>query len=371
MKIREIEVIAYRIPYTTPVRISTGLLANANNVLVKLISDNGLVGLGETQPLPPFQGCSETQESIVQIIRNAYTPVLIDRDPADIERIMEDLDSTVRGASYAVTAVGDALYDLLAKSLQVPLYKLLGGLYRDRVEMVWSIGIKSTQEMEQEARRVKERGYRKVKIKVGSIDPGEDIEHACAVRQVLGEDISFRVDANAGYTFKDALNTINTLRDLQLEFVEQPLPIWDYDGLQKLSGLVHVPLMADESVNTPQSAIELVKRQAAAIFDIKLAKHGGIYYARKIAAIAQAANVPLYAGNQPASSVGAATAIHFYAATKNVIAGDFNIGPDGWLAGDLVKQPLNLERTFALVPHAPGIGVELDEVKLAAFSVAL
>lgn len=270
-----------------------------------------------------------------------------------------------------MTAVGDALYDLLAKSLDVPLYKLLGGLYRERVEMVWSIGIKSTAEMEQEAFRVKERGYQKVKIKVGSSEPDEDVEHAFAVRKALGKDISFRIDANAGYTLKDALNTIHAMKDVHLEFVEQPVPMWDYDGLDRLSGSINLPIMADESVNTPQSALELVKRRAISIFDIKLAKHGGIYYARKIAAIAQAANIPLYAGNQPASSVGAATAIHFYAATKNVIAGDFNIGPDGWLEGDIVKKPLALERTFALVPHEPGIGVEIDEAKLAAFAVAL
>lgn len=101
MRIREVEVIAYRIPYTTPVRISTGLLATANNVLVRLIADNGLVALGETQPLPPFQGCSETQGSIVQIIRNSYIPIVKNRDPADIERIMEDLDNAVRGSYYS------------------------------------------------------------------------------------------------------------------------------------------------------------------------------------------------------------------------------------------------------------------------------
>jgi len=284
---------------------------------------------------------------------------------------MDDLDAVVRGSSYAVTAVGDALYDLLAKLLGVPLYTLLGGLYRDRVQMVWSIGMKATSEMEKEANAVKERGYRKVKIKVGSPNPQDDIEHARAVRQVLGKENSFRIDANAGYTFKDALSTILAMKELELEFVEQPLPIWDLDGLRKLSEIVNLPIMADESVNTPQSALELVKRQAAAIFDIKLAKHGGVYYARKIAAIAKTANIPLYAGNQPASSIGAATAIHFFAATKNVIAGDFNIGPDGWLADDIVTKPLALEGPFALVPPGVGIGVELDEAKLARYAVAV
>jgi len=370
MKIKEIEVIPFKVEYAVPVRIATGLLRTADNVLLKIISDDGIVGLGETQPLPVFQGCSETQESIVQVIRNSFTSVLLGRDPFDIERIMTDLDAVVRGCSYAVTAVSDALYDLMAKSLGVPLFKLLGGRYRDRIEMVWSIGMKSTEEMEKEARWAVEQEYRKLKIKTGSPDPGEDVEHAFAVRKVLGDDFSFRIDANAGFNLKDALNTINAMKPLKLEFVEQPLPIWDYDGLATLSKLIDIPIMADESCNTIYSVMELMKRQAVSILDIKLAKNGGIYHAQKIAAIAQACNIPLYAGNQPSCSVGAAAAAHFYAATPNVIAGDFNIGPAGWLAADIVKKPMALKGPFAVVPEGTGIGVELDEGKLGKYAVA-
>lgn len=371
MKIKEIEVIPYKLPYVTPVKIATGVLATADNVLVKIITDEGKIGIGETQPLPVFQGCSETQESVVQVIKHSYEPVLNGRNPFNIERIMYDLDASVRGALYAVTAISDALYDLMAKSLDIPLYKLLGGLFHDKIEMVWSIGMKSTAKMESEARRVKKEGYRKVKIKVGSSDPNEDIEHAFAVKKILGQKISFRIDANAGYTFKDAFNVIRALDDLNLEFVEQPLAVWDYDGLSRLAACVNVPLMADESCNSIQSALELAKRPAVAVFDIKLAKNGGIYHARTIAAIAQAANIPLYAGNQPSSSVGAAAAAHFYAATPNVIAGDYNIGPGGWLDGDIVKKPLRLKECFAVVPDGTGIGVELDEKKLSKYTVSV
>lgn len=370
MKIKEIEIIPYKIPYVTPVKIATGILETADNVLVKIITDDGKIGIGETQPLPIFQGCSETQKSVVQVIKHSYEPVLIGRNPFDIERIMYDLDAAVRGALYAVTAISDALYDLVAKALNIPLYQYLGGLFHNKIEMVWSIGMKSTAEMEDEARRVLKEGYRKIKIKVGSPDPAEDIEHAFAVKKILGKDISFRVDANGGYNFKDAFNVIRALDDLKLEFVEQPLPVWDYEGLSKLSTCVNVPLMADESCNSVQSAFELARRQAVAVFDIKLAKNGGIYHARKIAAIAQAANIPLYAGNQPASSVGAAAAGHFYAATPNVIAGDYNIGPGGWLDGDIVTKPLRLEGAFAVVPKGVGIGVKLDEAKLAKYAVS-
>jgi L-alanine-DL-glutamate epimerase-like enolase superfamily enzyme len=372
MKIKEIEVIPYKIPYSQPVRISTGVLENADNVLVKLIGDNGIIGIGETQPMPIFQGCSETMESITQVINHNYEPVLRGRDPTDLKKIMFDIDNAVNGAIYASAAVSDALYDLLAKFYGVPLYKILGGLFRDRIEMVWSIGMKSKSEMEKEASWALDKKFRKIKIKVGSPNTSDDIENAFAVRKVLGDKISFRVDANAGYTFKDALYVIKTLNEIHLAFVEQPLSVWDYDGLAKLSSSLDVPIMADESCNSVNSALELIKRQAASIFDIKLAKNGGIFHAQKIESIAHACNIPLYAGNQPCSSIGAAAAVHFYAAMPNVIAGDFNNGPVGWLAGDIVKRPLKLDMPFALVPLTGlGIGVELDEKKLADYAASI
>lgn len=372
MKIKEIEVIPYKIPYSQPVKISTGLLENAENVLVKLIGDNGIVGIGETQPMPFFQGCAETMESVTKMITFNYEPILRGRDPTDLGKIMLDIDAAVSGALYASAAVSDALYDLLAKFYSVPLYKMLGGLFRDRIEMVWSIGIKSTSEMEKEASWALGKKYSKIKIKVGSSNPSDDIEHAYAVRKVLGNKISFRIDANAGYTYKDALFVIRALSRLNLEFVEQPLPVWDYDGLAKLSTCLDVTLMADESCNSVQSALELIKKQAVSIFDIKLAKNGGIFHAQKIGFLAQTSNIPLYAGNQPSSSIGAAAAAHFYAAMPNVIAGDFNNGPAGWLAGDIVKKPLELDMPFALVPlEGVGICVELDETKLAKYAVSI
>jgi muconate cycloisomerase len=230
--------------------------------------------------------------------------------------------------------------------------------------------MKSTEEMVSEAQRVMGQGYQKLKIKVGAPDYSEDVEHAFAVRKAIGEDASFRIDANAGLTFDRVLNLLRLLTEVHLEIVEQPLPIWDYDGLARLSTLIDIPIMADESCHSLHSAMELVKRQAVAIFDIKLMKNGGIHNSRKIAAIAQSANIPIYAGGNVGSSVGAAAAAHFYAATPNVIAGDFNLGPGGWLTADLVEEPLHVEGPFAFVPDGAGIGVQLDEKKLNRYAVS-
>jgi len=369
MQIQDIEVIPFSIPCAYPIRISAGVMEAVQNVLVRITTDTGVAGLGETQPLPSLQGCSETQASVVEVITKAYAPLLLGRSPIHIGKILEDLDGAARGNFPAISAVGDALYDLLAKSLGVPLYTLLGGLYRDCIEMVWSVGMKSTAEMVSEARRAMDRGYRKLKIKVGSHEAAEDVEHAFEVRKAIGVHASFRIDANGGLTLAGALNLLKALKGVGLEFVEQPLPVWDIDGLSQLSGLIDIPIMADESCHSVHSALELVKKQAAAIFDIKLMKNGGIHNARKVAAVAQAANIPIYSGGNVGSSIGAGAAAHFYASTPNVIAGDFNLGPCGWLTADLAKQPLHVEGPFAFVPKGPGIGIDLDEKKLAKYKV--
>jgi muconate cycloisomerase len=371
MRIEKIEAIAISVPYTVPVTISSGTVRVQDSVLVRITADDGTAGLGEAQPIPFFDGCTETQDTILQLVRNTYTPLLLGQNPFDIEKLNKTMEGAVRGAEYARAAVGDALYDLVARALDIPLYELLGGRCREKIPVVWSIGMKSSQAMAAEAKRERDRGYFLLKCKIGAPDSRTDIANVAAIREALGPDVRFRVDANAGLSYNEALARLSRMvLPFDLEFVEQPLAIWDLEGMARLSDVLAVPIMADESANTLAAVIQLVKKGAASIVDIKLAKMGGLHNARKIAAIADAARIPLYAGGQVATSVGAATAAHFFAATSGVIGGDFQLGPDGWLNGDIVKSPLKVEGGYAFVPtDGPGIGVELDEVKLAEWAV--
>ena len=371
MKIGKVDAIPFSIPYQVPVTISTGTLLVQESVLVRLTADNGTTGLGETQPIPFFQGCGETQDTILALIDNVYAPLLIGQRPFDIEKLNQVMETAVCGGNYARTAVGDALYDLVARALDVPLFDLLGGLCRDRIPVVWSIGMKPARAMAEEAKQQCGRGYFLLKCKIGAADHNRDIENVAAIREALGQDVSFRVDGNAGMSYSAALLRLKRMVEAyRLDFVEQPVAIWDLDGMARLSDVLGVPVMADESANSVQSVMEIVKRRAASIIDIKLAKVGGIYNAVRIAAIADAAGMPVYAGGQVASSIGAATAAHFYAAARNVIGGDFHLGPDGWLAADIVKKPLEVQDGYARVPmDGPGIGVELDEKKLERWIV--
>jgi muconate cycloisomerase len=370
MRIDGVEVIPIRVPNRIPLKLSTVVLEHQDNVVVRLRAGT-LVGLGETQPLAGFQGCTESQPTIVPLIRERMTPVLLGRSPFEVERIVQDLAAAAAASPYATAAVVDALYDLIAKAYGVPLHQLLGGLYRDRLPVVWTIGIQDRRRMAAEARWATDRGFRLIKIKIGAGPAGEDIANVAAVRDAVGPAVGLRVDANGALDFDRALGLLRDLAPFKLELVEQPLGLDDLDGMARLIELAGVPVMPDESLHTLQSALELVRRRAASIFGMKLAKHGGIYYAQRIAAIAQAARLPIYPGGQPGTSIGAATAAHFYAATWNAsVGGDFHVGPAGWLAGDIVKSPLVVTDGHAFVPEGAGIGVEVDDAKLARYTVS-
>jgi muconate cycloisomerase len=369
LKIERVEVIPIRVPNRLPVKLSTVVLEHQDNVIVR-VRAAGFEGIGETQPLHGFQGCAESQATIVPVIRERLAPLLVGQDPTAIERLVRSMEQSVWGNPYAKAAVVDALYDLIARASGLPLYQLLGGLYRERIPVVWTIGIKSRGEMVDEARRALDRGFRLLKLKVGADSADDDVRTAEAMRAAVGPDIGLRIDANGALGFAHALNLLRRLAACDLELAEQPLAIDDLDGMARLIELTGVPIMPDESLTSPASALRLVQKRAASIFGMKLAKHGGIYFAQRIAAIAQAASIPIYPGGQPGTSVGSATAAHFYAAMWNAtLGGDFHVGPAGWLAGDVVRQPLVVKDGYAVVPQGLGIGVELDETLLAKYAV--
>lgn len=364
-----VEILPIRVPNRVPLKLANSLLAYQSNVIVRVWAGDAW-GLGETEPLEGFEGCHETQGTICAVLRERFAPQLMGESPLDIERIAMKLASAVEGNPYATAAAMNAIYDLAARMLDVPLCQLLGGRLRSRLPVVWTIGIKdTTDEAVSEAREAVERGYRHLKLKVGGRDEAQDVAAVTAIRQAVGCAVGLRVDANAALSFPQALSLLSKLKPLRLDLAEQPLGIHDLEGACRLIELVGIPVMPDESLHSPASALALVKARAASIFGMKLAKHGGIHNARKIAAIAHAAGLPIYPGNQPSTSVGSATAAHFFAALSNAtLAGDFHVGPAGWLADDVVLKPLVVADGHAQLPVGPGIGMTLDPYKMAAYA---
>ena len=278
----------------------------------------------------------------------------------DSEAIRERLDRAISGHCIAKAAVDIALHDLLGKHFGLPVYRLLGGLYRRSIPLAWSIGIAETEEMVQEAVHYVDIGWKAIKIKIGR-DPDVDLEHLAAVRKAIGPAIKLRVDANQGYRSGEALPVLRKMERFDLEYIEQPLPRWDVEGLSALAAALDTPILADESVFTPEDAITLVRRQAADVFNIKVTKCG-LANGKRIAAIAEAAGLRCMVGSMVELGPGTAAGVHFAAATSSVTHA-CELGPL-LFRDDVITENVFLDEPlggFWEVSDGPGLGITLRE----------
>ncbi len=369
--IRTVEVIPLRIPFRTTYKFAAGARPAVEVVLVRLRSASGVTGVGETQAWRR-QGSSETLPRLVGDITEHFVPRLIGRSAFDLAAIMATLDEALSHCLYAKAAVSDALYDLQGRLLGLPVHDLLGGRCRDTLTACAVLPIKATVDATVEhARAMHDRGFRSFTIKIG-LDPRADFENVRAVRHALGDAACLRVDANAGMGFDEALILLKRLEAFDLDAAEQPVALWDVDGLAELARRVTIPIMADESVATTHDLIRVIRARAASVVQTKQAKNGGIHHVRQLWTLAAAAGMRIYPGNHPSSSIATAAVLHLAAAWPGpLMAGPFAFGICGELAEDVVKTPLMQTGADIHVPSGPGLGVELDEERVAALRAAL
>jgi L-alanine-DL-glutamate epimerase-like enolase superfamily enzyme len=358
MGIRQVEVYHVTLKYREPFRIAPGVSTEANNVVVKLVTDYGVIGWGESSPSKRVTG--ETAETVTRTL-DKIGPKLIRMCPLRIEQDVELMDTIVEGNPAAKAAVDMALHDILGKTVRKPLFMLIGG-YRTEVMTDITLGIKSAKEMAGDATRAVRKGFRALKVKLGA-DPAEDVERVKAVREATGDDVQIRVDANQGWTVKQAVDVLNEIEKFKIQFAEQPVSAEDIKGLREVRRNSPVPIMADESVHSPQDALRLIRAEAVDLINIKLMKCGGILNGRKIAEVAEAARVPCMIGCMSESEIGIAGAAHLAAGVKNIQYADLD--SDLLLKDKLVKKGgtgvKNSARTFS---KGCGLGVEEIDAEL-------
>lgn len=370
MRITRVEVIPLRIPFAAPFTIAAPhepTRDHLDDLVVKIETDDGLVGIGETQAWRR-QGSSEILLNLIRVIKEVFEPILIGRSPFDINSIMFELNSAVYNSLYAQAAVGDALYDLMGKYKNVPVYELLGGKCRDEIRVGIALSITSSpQLMLEKANWMYEQGYRHLRVKIG-IDPVHDVRNVKCLRDHFGDKVVLRADANGGMYFEQALPLLKKLEEFDLDVVEQPVPLWDLDGMAELNHRVNIPISADESLSTDHSLMEIIRKRAASIIQTKTGKNGGIHYSRKLWTIAEAAGISVFPGNHPSTSIAGASVAHLCASWPALrTVGDFQTGCLDMLGYDIVKQPLKFKDGCVIVPEGPGLGMELDEEKVAQF----
>lgn len=353
MKIKKIEIFSFDVPLVEPFRISIGTMYAANDVLVRIITDSGLYGIGEACPFPPITG--ETQDSNIAAAR-AIREILLDKDPLNIEGLIDGIGNIVHSNPSAVAAFDMALYDLLGKVAELPLYKLLGG-YRSSFETDLTTGLNTPEKMAASAKESLALGYRQIKIKVGE-DPDLDIRRVQAVRQAIGPEAKLRIDANQGWSVSQAISALKRMEPYRIEFCEQPVKDSDLYGLRQVRAQSPVPIMADESLFGPADAIKLIKEEACNFFNIKLMKAGGILNSIKIAHVAAAANIKCMVGCMLETRLGLTAAAHLVASQKNIIFSDLDGNSEHKV--DPIIDGIRVDRGTIYLPEKPGLGCEVD-----------
>lgn len=370
MKITNIECIPVRVPIRPEVAIRAkgGSHSVSPFLLVRVHTDEGIHGLGEVSCTPRWSG--EDQVTAAHFISTIFEPMLCGEDPRDIERLTTRMRAALAGHAFTKAALEMSLWDILGKSTGLPVYRLLGGPVREFIPTKWSVSGVEPDRAAGIARWAFEQGFRTLKVKVG-IDPAQDVARVRAVREAIGPDVRLGVDANGAWSPATAVKMIRRLGEFDVYFAEQPVPPGDFAWLADVRRQVSIPILADESVYSPQDAVSIVKACAADALSLYVGKAAGIGPARKIAAITESAMLGCTIGSNLELGVGTAAMIHLGLATPGITADEFPcdiIGPL-YYSDDILTEPLPIAGGKALSIEKPGLGVELDEAKLRLYRV--
>lgn len=351
--------------------------------IIKLMTDEGIIGYGEAPAKPRLAGGrgghGETAKTTEHIIRDYLLPTIEGEDPFNIELIHDKMNKRVGGYFYAKAAIDIALYDIMGKAKDLPVYQLLGGAYRKIVPICHSLGLMEVEKAVDEAIIAVKEGAKHIKIKVG-IDPIRDIDIVQKVRKAVGPRISIAVDANQGYSSpKAAIRIIKELEPSNIVYMEQPVK-----GLYQMRRVTHAvdtPIMADESIWTPEDALEIAMLEAADLISIYVAKSGGLFPARQVAHVAQAAGISCNVNSSVEFGVGNAASLHLIASAKNIdlpalvpvtnIKGREQVEVvNKFYLDDIIREPFDYDDGYLRIPEGPGLGIEIDEEKLHKYCVS-
>ncbi|WP_313147890.1 dipeptide epimerase [Stenotrophomonas sp.] len=354
MKITAIELGMLRVPLKTPFKTALRTVETVEDVVVLIRTDTGNTGYGEAPATAVITG--DTHGSIIEAIRHFIAPRLIGQDVANLNHLCTLVQTAMERNTSAKAAVEIALYDLWAQLHGAPLYQMLGG--GDPVITTdITISVDYIDKMVADSLSAIERGFESLKIKVGK-DIGLDIERVKAIHAAVQGRALLRLDANQGWTAKQAVHAMRTLEEagVVLELLEQPVKAADITGLKYVTDRVNTPVMADESVFSPSQVMDLIQHRAADIINIKLMKTGGLSNAIRIADIAGIYGVPCMIGCMIESSISVAAAVHLAVAKSDVIT---KVDLDGPSLGqfDPVSGGVHFNESEISISDVPGLGI--------------
>ena len=365
--IESIETIIVDLPTIRPHKLAMHTMQNQTLVLIRLRCADGIEGLGESTTIGGLAYGNESPDSIKTNIDRFVAPLLIGQDASNINAAMLRLEQSIRGNTFAKSGIESALLDAQGKRLGLPVSELLGGRVRDALPVAWTLASGDTAKDIAEAQKMLDlRRHRIFKLKIGAGEVDRDLAHVIAIKKALGDSASVRVDVNQAWDEAVALRACRILGGNGIDLIEQPISRNNRAGMVRLNAISPAPIMADESIECVEDAFNLAREGAASVFALKIAKNGGPRATLRTAAIAEAAGIGLYGGTMLEGGIGTLASAHAFL-TLNKLRWDTELFGPLLLTEDILAEP-PVYRDFHLhVSRAPGLGLSLDEERLAFF----
>jgi L-Ala-D/L-Glu epimerase len=357
--IKHTELFKLSIPLIEPFITSLGTDYDAHNVLVKITTEEGLIGFGECSPYMPING--ESQETCFAI-GQYFARALKGKNALDIKECVELMDTIIYANSSIKSAFDMALFDIAAQHAGIPLYKFIGGENNKTIITDYTVSIGDPEKMAADAVKIKEQGFPAIKIKLGK-NGAKDVERIRAIRFAVGNDIPLRIDANQGWKVKEAIETLNALHEFGIQHCEEPIARWKFMKLKKVKAASPIPIMADECCGDEHDAERLIELKACDYMNIKLGKSGGIFKALQMVRMAEEAGIHLQVGAFVESRLAMTAFAHFSLCSPSIIHFDFDTAL--MLKEDVVTGGIIYNKGGVVtVPETPGLGATIDNRQL-------
>ncbi|MBX3252803.1 MAG: dipeptide epimerase [Chitinophagaceae bacterium] len=358
MKITHTDIYRFSIPMH-PFTIATGTMYFAQNIFIRVFTDEGIYGVGECSAFPMIVG--ETQNTCFEMAKD-FAALWRGKYPLAIPERMSELHAFTAYNSTAKSAFDMALYDIAAKQASQPLYRFLGG-EKKNMETDLTVGIQAPEQMAKQALDFKQQGVRIIKVKLGK-RPGDDIERIRCIREAIGENLQLRIDANQGWDYEEAITVLSAIEKYKIAFCEQPMRRYNDHLLPALKKVSPIPIMADESVFDHHDAERVVTSDGCSFVNIKLSKSGGILEALEINRVCSQRHIPCMMGGMLESRLALTAFAHFASSQNNIIFYDMDTCMLGHTI-DPVTGGVRYNNFFVELPDAPGIGADVDDSFLA------